>query len=108
MQTEAFGVSYFLSASNKKARACSQHSEHRPMPVPSFSSRAKMLEIDQGINAGRVNSGSTAKCLKTQSFYSQVNSSQSTCASLSAAAAVQVAVLNALICCSERLGPFFC
>ncbi len=50
-----------------------------------------MLEIKQGINAGQVNSGSTAKCLKTQSFYSQVNPSQSIRASFSAAVAVQVA-----------------
>jgi hypothetical protein len=36
----------------------------------SFSSQAKMLEIKQGINAAQVNSASTPKCLKTQSFYS--------------------------------------
>src|SRR5271169_7241628 len=36
-----------------------------------------MLEIKQGINAVRIYSGSTAKCLKTQAFYSQVNSCQS-------------------------------
>ena len=36
-----------------------------------------MLEINQESNAGRINSGSTAKSLKTQAFYSEVNSCQS-------------------------------
>jgi hypothetical protein len=35
-----------------------------------------MLEINQESNAGRINSGSTAKSLKTQVFYSQMNSFQ--------------------------------
>lgn len=67
-----------------------------------------MLEIKHGINAGQVNSGSTAKCLKTQSFYSQVNSWQSTRVSFSAAVAVQVAVLSGLISRAEGRGLFFC
>jgi len=41
-----------------------------------------MLENKLGINAGQVNCASTAKSLKTQSFYSQVNSCQSTPASI--------------------------
>jgi len=36
-----------------------------------------MLESKQRNNAGQINSGSTAKCLKTQAFYPQVNSCQS-------------------------------
>src|ERR1035438_9142077 len=36
-----------------------------------------MLEIKQESNAGRINSGSTAKSVKTQAFYSEVNSCQS-------------------------------
>ncbi len=67
-----------------------------------------MLEIKQAINAGQVNSGSTAKCLKTQSFYSQVNSCQSTLANsrihLRAAVAVEVAFSVPMISCSEGAG----
>jgi len=51
-----------------------------------------MPEIKQGINAGRVNSGSTAKCLKTQAFYPQVNSRQSTLLTIRSRTAVQVAL----------------
>jgi len=36
-----------------------------------------MLEIKQESNAGRINSGSTAKSVKPQAFYSEVNSCQS-------------------------------
>ena len=51
---------------------------HRPIASSKlFPLRSKMREIKQVINAGHVNSGSTAKCLKTQAFYSQVNSCQS-------------------------------
>jgi hypothetical protein len=36
-----------------------------------------MLEIKQESNAGRINSGLTAKSVKTQAFHSEVNSCQS-------------------------------
>ena len=36
-----------------------------------------MLEIKQESNAGRINSGSTAKSVKTQALYSEVNSRES-------------------------------
>jgi hypothetical protein len=36
-----------------------------------------MLEIKQERNAGRINSGSIAKSVKTQAFYSEVNSCES-------------------------------
>jgi len=36
-----------------------------------------MLEIKQESNAGRINSGSIAKSVKAQVFYSEVNSCQS-------------------------------
>jgi len=52
-----------------------------------------MLEIKQGTNAGQINSGSTAKCLKTQAFYSQVNSCQASFGiHLELTVAVQVAL----------------
>jgi hypothetical protein len=63
-----------------------------------------MLEIKHGINAGQVNSGSTAKCLKTQSFYSQVNSSHSTPASILRCRRRSGCVLSGLTACSEGNG----
>jgi hypothetical protein len=47
-----------------------------PKPTPT-GSVTLMLEINQESNARRINSGSTAKSLKTQVFYSQVNFSRS-------------------------------
>ena len=59
-----------------------------------------MLEIEHGINAGRVNSGSIAKCLKTQSFYSQVNSNSCILFSCRRRSGC---VLSALISCSRGI-----
>jgi len=67
-----------------------------------------MLEIKQGINAGQVNSGSTAKCLKTQSFYSQVIPSQSIRALLFSCRRHSGCVLSVLIFCSSGAGSVFC
>jgi hypothetical protein len=47
-----------------------------PKPTPT-GSVTLMLEINQESNAGRINSGSTGKSLKTQAFYSQMNFFQS-------------------------------
>ena len=44
---------------------------------PADGSMTLMLEIKQEGNAGRINSGSTAKSVKTQAFYSEVNSCES-------------------------------
>jgi hypothetical protein len=70
----AFGASFFLSASDVNTLARGETDTPKPTPTDSMT---LMTEIKQESNAGRINSGSTAKSVKTQAFYSEVNSCQS-------------------------------
>jgi hypothetical protein len=72
--TGAFGASFFLLASDVKTLARGEIDTPKPTPTGSMT---LMLEIKQESNAGRINSGSTAKSVKTQAFHSEVNSCQS-------------------------------
>ena len=74
VHTGAFGASFFLSVSDVKTLARGETDIPKPTPTGSMT---LMLEIEQESNAGRINSESTAKSLKTQAFYSEVNSCQS-------------------------------
>jgi hypothetical protein len=74
VHTGALGASFFLSASDVKTLARGETDTPKPTPTGSVT---LMLEIHEESNAGRIKSGSTAKFVKAQAFYSEVNSCQS-------------------------------